>query len=175
MSNIALLLHRMATGSGWVHRDDLAETLGGSLVPDSKDKSLFNVWRRQRQRERANQSILSPVRDSVLAATIMMVATALQRGPLLSSTRDLIRAQLFGIAGDRNLDDVLAEALTITEVARDPDLVSLRFAALWLDTLDLEGRHELLAMVSLIALQGDGPDRRQAASLALLARRLELG
>jgi hypothetical protein len=135
---------------------------------------MRGAWRRKKFRDKANMSALTAIKDPVTGAGVMMAAIALARGPLEPSTEAAIRMELGEVMGGKDISETFIYAKWAAEQTDDPNLVSLRLAQLWKDSLSENERRELAAMVRRIAALHGGPDDLQREALALLTRRLAL-
>ena len=75
--------------------------------------------------------LLDSIYSPLTAAAIFLVAVAKAGGPISDATANMIRDELKGLSGRRDVTELLIFSGWITEHERCPDMIAGKFGKLW--------------------------------------------
>ena len=117
---------------------------------------------------------LQSVDDPAAAAVIMMYAAARESGPVTATVEDAIHREVATTMGISEPAELMAFARWVAGQVADANSVSMRYAKLWAQKLNLQERRDFHGMVKRVIEASGSEDRSQEHLLSRLAERLSL-
>ncbi|MCB1434806.1 MAG: hypothetical protein KDK75_20445 [Alphaproteobacteria bacterium] len=131
-------------------------------------------YKRHKFRKKVEDSPLQAVDDPAAAAVIMMYAAAQDAGPVTAQVEEAIRREVATTMGIREPTEVMVFAKWVAGHVADANSVSMRYAKLWAQKLNLQERRDFHGMVQRVMEESGTYGESQTYLLARLAERLAL-
>jgi len=134
----------------------------------------WGKYKRHKFRKKVEASPIEAVDDPAAAAVVMMLAVAKEEGPLSPEAEAAIAKEARETMGVSDPTELMVFGKWVASHVEDANNVSLRYAKLWLNALNLDERRGLVAMVDR-AVGATGPlTPSQLKKIAKLNDRLDL-
>ncbi len=172
MPAVLAFLAAVGAAAFWFYRLRDAGRAASDVI-DSAQR-IRGIYRRKRFLSRAESSPVASVDDPAAAATAMLIALAASRGQLSPTAEAAIKDEMRTTMDQSNVDEAFTFARWVADHANDPGDLTLRFAKLWMSTLQPSERADLHAMASRIAAVDGDPTDLQIGCLRALKMRLGL-
>ena len=132
----------------------------------------WGKWKRHKFRTKVEDSPIEAVNDPAAAAVVMMLAIAATEHERTPGADAAVEAEIKATMGIADATELLVFGKWVAGHVEDANNVSLRYAKLWQQSLNLEERRGLAAMVERIAAADGTPSARQQLQIAKLKERL---
>ena len=134
----------------------------------------WGKYKRFRFRQKVESSPVESVKDPATAAIVMMIAMIREEGPLTDAGEASVRKQVVEKMGIADPTEMMVYGKWVATHVVDANAVSLRYAKIWVQALNLAERHDLVEMVSDAAKNVAELTRNQEIKIGRLRERLGL-
>ncbi|MEZ0169093.1 hypothetical protein [Microvirga sp. TS319] len=172
MPALLAVLGALGAAAFWYYRLRDMGRVAGEVVDAAQ--RLRSAHRRRQFRKKAESSPIEAVDDPVAAVAAMLIGLASERGGLSHAAEAAIKTEMQHVMGLTGIEEAFTFARWVAGHVTDPNTLSLRFAKLWLATLERPQREDILDMARRV-IEADGePTPGQISALKLLRDRLGL-
>lgn len=132
----------------------------------------YGKYKRNKFRQKVEESPLESVNDPAAAAVIMMYAMAQEAGPLAPQAEEAVAREVRQTMKIHDSDELLVFGKWVASHVTDASNVTHRYAKLWQAHLNPAERQDLVEMVRRVALSQGSLSLRQKLVLSKLGERL---
>lgn len=122
--------------------------------------------------DQGEQSLLDAIYSPLTAAAVFLVAVAKAAGPISDETANLIRDELKGLSGHRDVTELLVFSGWITEHERSLDLIAGKYEKLWRRAMTRSKRRALVVAASNVVACCGATNQVQLKAVCLVRDRL---
>jgi hypothetical protein len=170
MPFLVLLVSAVAGAAVWWWRLKMIRE-GGIQVIDTL-QTMRGAYRRRDFRKKAEAAPLNAIANPAIAAVCLLWSLASQRPISRVEEQALIERRMAPILGAENVEETLIFADWAIRSVVLPEALVHRFCKLWLSTLNMRERRQLIDIAEEVcAVQGE-PTEEQAVALSTLRRTL---
>jgi hypothetical protein len=172
MHILLTLLGMIGAAAFWYYRLRDVGNVAGEVVDVAQ--RARGAYRRNLFRKKAESSAIEAVDDPTAAGAAMLISLAKEHGRMSLAAEKVIMTEMQNVMGLTDVVETFTFARWVADHAVDPNTLSLKFAKLWMATLNEMQRQDLYDMAKRVVEVDGEPTNCQIGALKALRDRLGL-
>lgn len=170
MALLGILVMAIGGAAVWYWRLKMVREAGSEII-DSVER-MRGAYKRRQFRKKAEAAPLTAIADPAIAAVAFFFCLANEKPMYLNAAKDVIRNRMAGIVKPGDMDEVLVFAEWAAKNVNSPEDSIRRFRELWMKSLDMHERQQLIGIAEEVAEAGGERTNEQEHALQTLRRTL---
>ena len=169
MAFLGILVAAVSGAVIWYWRFKMVREAGNEII-DSVER-MRGAYKRGKRRKQA-EAALASIADPAIAAVAFFFCLAKEKPIYADAAKDVIRGRMKGILRPGDMEEVLVFGEWASKNVTSPEDPIRRFRDLWMKTLDMEERQQLIGIAEDVAAVGGERTKEQDYALQMLRRSL---
>ncbi|MBX4899939.1 hypothetical protein [Rhizobium bangladeshense] len=170
MAFLGILVAAVSGAVIWYWRFKMVREAGNEII-DSVER-MRGAYKRGKRRKQAEAAPLASIADPAIAAVAFFFCLAKEKPMYADAAKDVIRGRMKGILRPGDMEEVLVFGEWASKNVTSPEDPIRRFRDLWMKTLDMEERQQLIGIAEDVAAVGGERTKEQDYALQTLRRSL---
>ncbi|MBX4866378.1 hypothetical protein HJA87_00480 [Rhizobium bangladeshense] len=170
MAFLGILVAAVSGAVIWYWRFKMVREAGNEII-DSVER-MRGAYKRGKRRKQAEAAPLASIADPAIAAVAFFFCLAKEKPMYADAAKDVIRSRMKGILRPGDMEEVLVFGEWASKNVTSPEDPIRRFRDLWMKTLDMEERQQLIGIAEDVAAVGGERTKEQDYALQTLRRSL---
>ncbi|MBX4888115.1 hypothetical protein [Rhizobium bangladeshense] len=170
MAFLGILVAAVSGAVIWYWRFKMVREAGNEII-DSVER-MRGAYKRGKRRKQAEAAPLASIADPAIAAVAFFFCLAKEKPIYADAAKDVIRGRMKGILRPGDMEEVLVFGEWASKNVTSPEDPIRRFRDLWMKTLDMEERQQLIGIAEDVAAVGGERTKEQDYALQTLRRSL---
>ncbi|MBX4894025.1 hypothetical protein [Rhizobium bangladeshense] len=170
MAFLGILVAAVSGAVIWYWRFKMVREAGNEII-DSVER-MRGAYKRGKRRKQAEAAPLASIADPAIAVVAFFFCLAKEKPMYADAAKDVIRGRMKGILRPGDMEEVLVFGEWASKNVTSPEDPIRRFRDLWMKTLDMEERQQLIGIAEDVAAVGGERTKEQDYALQTLRRSL---